>query len=68
LQRRLVQPQVGGRLCRHQHAIQQQEQHQQQRPSPMEAIAAYVVEAWKMRSAALNGRGTNGGDPMVSSP
>jgi hypothetical protein len=45
-----------------------QQPQQQQQPSPMEAIATYVVDAWKMRSAALNGRGTNGGDPMVSSP
>jgi hypothetical protein len=44
---------------------QQQQQQQRQWPSPMEAIATYVVDAWKMRSAALNGRETNGGDPMV---
>jgi NAD(P)H-hydrate repair Nnr-like enzyme with NAD(P)H-hydrate epimerase domain len=31
----------------------------------MEAIANYVIEAWKLRSTALAGRGTNGGDPVV---
>jgi hypothetical protein len=38
---------------------------QQQQPTPMEAIATYVIEAWKLRSAALAGRGTNGGNPVV---
>jgi hypothetical protein len=31
----------------------------------MEAVATYVIEAWKLRSAALAGRGTNGGNPVV---
>jgi len=44
---------------------QQQQQQQQQLPTPMEAVATYVVEAWKQRSAALAGRGTNGGNPVV---
>jgi hypothetical protein len=29
------------------------------------AVADYIVTAWKMRSTALNGRETNGGDAMV---
>jgi hypothetical protein len=42
-----------------------QQQQQQQQPTPMEAIATCVIEAWKLRSAALAGRGTNGGNPVV---
>ena len=42
--------------------LHHQQQHQ---TTPMEAIADYVIEAWKLRSAALTGRGTNGGDPVV---
>jgi hypothetical protein len=42
--------------------LHQQQQHQ---TTPMEAVADYVIEAWKLRSAALTGRGTNGGDPVV---
>jgi hypothetical protein len=33
--------------------------------SALHALADYVVTAWKMRSTALAGRETNGGDPMV---
>jgi hypothetical protein len=29
------------------------------------AVADYMVSAWKLRSTALNGRETNGGDAMV---
>jgi hypothetical protein len=29
------------------------------------AVADYLVSAWKLRSTALNGRETNGGDAMV---
>jgi hypothetical protein len=31
----------------------------------LHALADYVVTAWKLRSTALAGRETNGGDPMV---
>lgn len=50
---------------------QQQQQRQvpltgeQQQPTPMEAVATYVIDAWKLRSAALAGRGTNGGNSVV---
>jgi hypothetical protein len=33
--------------------------------SALHALADYVVTVWKMRSTALAGRETNGGDPMV---
>ena len=29
------------------------------------AVVDYIVTAWKLRSTALNGRETNGGDAMV---
>jgi hypothetical protein len=28
-------------------------------------VADYVMDVWKMRSAALDGRGPDGGDPAV---
>jgi len=43
----------------------QQVGHQQHTMSPVDAVADYVMAAWHLRSTALAGRETNGGDPMV---
>jgi hypothetical protein len=41
------------------------DQQQQQADELAGAVADYVMAAWKVRNAALNGRGANGGDAMA---
>jgi hypothetical protein len=60
-------PQAGNARQRSTARQRPRRQHADQQPglSAMEAVATYVVDAWKLRCAALAGRGTNGGDSMV---
>ena len=48
-----------------QHTANQQLDQQQHTVSPVDAVADYLMTAWHLRSTALAGRETNGGDPMV---
>jgi hypothetical protein len=43
----------------------QQQQLQQLQQTSAWAVADFVMEAWKVRNTALNGRGANGGDAMA---
>jgi hypothetical protein len=43
----------------------QQQQLQQLQQTSAWAVAGFVMEAWKVRNTALNGRGANGGDAMA---
>ena len=43
----------------------QQQQRQQLQQTPAWAVADFVMAAWKVRNAALTGRGANGSDAMA---
>ena len=59
--RRLIDDSVIGQEV----AVVENEQQKINKKKKMAAVAEYMIAAWKLRSAALTGRGTNGGDPVV---
>jgi hypothetical protein len=59
--RRLIDDSVIGQKV----AVVENEQQKINKKKKMAAVAEYMIAAWKLRSAALTGRGTNGGDPVV---